>query len=151
MVTQGGTLTVTFVNSIDFLNRIKEFEVKYEMNWGEFLAKFTSGKFSTCTEEYSDYTEWAFLCKAFLSDLIQLEGKSPPCKVGTEAGNSEKPELISGFCFLGEQTWPQGLCRDRHQRTLALCRRRSNQIICRKRSRMSTWFTQPSSSPFLSA
>ena len=104
MVTQGGTLTVTFVNSIDFLNRIKEFEVKYEMNWGEFLAKFTSGKFSTCTEEYSDYTEWAFLCKAFLSDLIQLEGKSPPCKVGTEAGNSEKPELISGFCFLGEQT-----------------------------------------------
>lgn len=78
-----------------FLLRVKEYERQYNLGWGEFLGKYESGQLDAdrCN---GDFVEWAFMCRTFSSELIQMEAKGPP---GGENVFSEKPESPSGFCF----------------------------------------------------
>ena len=79
-----------------FILRVKDYERQYKLGWGEFLGKYESKRID-CERTNRDFMEWAFLCRTFSSELIQLEAKGPPgCDLSM---SSEKPENISGFCF----------------------------------------------------
>src|SRR2546428_9986683 len=73
---RGGDLTAKFVQTDYFLCRVREFELKYQMDWGKFLAEFRTGKLPADPDVYAEYTEWAFLCDTFLKELIELESRS---------------------------------------------------------------------------
>ena len=89
-------LNIAFVQSDFFLNRIHEFEEKYRMQWGEFLAQYTMGTLDGCKN--ADYAEWAFLCNSFMSELVSSDETSPP---GIESNSEpQKPERDSGFFIL---------------------------------------------------
>ena len=81
------------VDSDYFLVRVKNFEDKYHMEWQHFLGEYNAGRLD---KKNRDYVEWAFLCRAFSLELIQLEAKGPP---GEASVFPEKPETVSGFCF----------------------------------------------------
>jgi hypothetical protein len=89
-------LKTNFVSNDFFLDRIKKFEKKYEMQWDQFLAEYSSGKLheGRCNPEFA---EWSLLCHSYMSELLRPE-ESPPAK----EPNSErqKPERDSGFCIL---------------------------------------------------
>jgi hypothetical protein len=94
-------LKVDVVAADYFLLRVKEYERRYKMDWGDFLAKYASGQVDK-ERTNRDFAEWAFLCKTFSSELIQIEAESPPG--GISNATSEKPENISGFCFDAHRT-----------------------------------------------
>lgn len=85
-----------FVQADYFLCKVKEYELRYRMSWGQFFADFSSGRLK---KDDSDYMEWAFLCRTFLPELIELEKKSPPGETNEIA---EEPESNSGFFIAGE-------------------------------------------------
>jgi hypothetical protein len=89
----GTILKAQCVDSDYFLVRVKNFEEKYHMEWQHFLGEYNAGRLDKRTR---DYVEWAFLCRAFSLELIQLEAKGPP---GEASVFPEKPETVSGFCF----------------------------------------------------
>jgi hypothetical protein len=65
-----------FVSADYFLCKIREFEVKHDQSWSQFFSEFSSGKKD---RDNADYVEWAFLCRTFLPELIEMENvKSPP-------------------------------------------------------------------------
>ena len=76
-----------------FLIRVKAFEQKYDKEWQQFLGEFNAGHLD---KRNRDFVEWAFLCRSFSVELIQLEAKGPP---GEASVFPEKPETTSGFCF----------------------------------------------------
>ena len=93
-----GALSVNFVQSDYFLERIQQFEIKYkdEYNgWGAFLSDYSKG---LADRDNSDFDEWAFLCEHFLEDLIESgDDTGPP---GAKKYAPQKPESDSGFSFL---------------------------------------------------
>jgi len=91
MLAKETILQPQFVRTDYFLCRVKEFEKRYDKNWGEFYVEFSSGK----GRENPDFIEWAFLCRTFMRELIEQE--SPP---GEILEIVEKPESNSGF-FVG--------------------------------------------------
>lgn len=97
---QEPVLRTRFVESDYFLVRIRTLEQKYEMEWGEFLGKYNTGKLEEGYRSNSDYIEWAFLCNNFMSELVREEYTGPP----GNSGNSclEEPEISSGSSFLGD-------------------------------------------------
>ena len=83
-----------FVRADYFLCRVKEFEVKYGKSWSQFFSEFTSGQEN---RDNADYVEWAFLCRTFLPELIEMENaESPP---GDVIEITQEPEKNSGFFF----------------------------------------------------
>lgn len=89
-------LSVNFVQDDYFLIRIREFEIQYHndfQDWGDFYAQYSKG---TLDKNNFDYDEWAYLCRHFMSALI--EGEDPP---GPKVESAQKPESDSGFCFVG--------------------------------------------------
>jgi hypothetical protein len=92
-VAHGTILKAQCVDSDFFLIRVKNLEQKYHMEWQDFLGKYNAGGLD---RKNRDYVEWAFLCRSFSVELIQLEAKGPP---GEASVFPEKPETISGFCF----------------------------------------------------
>ena len=93
-------LEAKFVQDDYFLCRIKDFEYMYGRDWGTFLADFKTGKFSPTENRYADFTEWAFLCTTFMSELIAHEGTDPPKSETLDWMNYQKPESDSGFWFI---------------------------------------------------
>jgi hypothetical protein len=89
----GTILKTQCVDSDFFLIRVKTLEQKYDMEWQDFLGAYNAGHLEKGNR---DYVEWAFLCRSFSVELIQLEAKGPP---GEASVFPEKPETISGFCF----------------------------------------------------
>lgn len=89
----GTILKAQCVDSDFFLIRVKTLEQKYHMEWQDFLGEYNAGRLD---KRNRDYVEWAFLCRSFSVELIQLEAKGPP---GEASVFPEKPETISGFCF----------------------------------------------------
>jgi hypothetical protein len=94
-ITGEGILKPDVVASDYFLLRVKDYERQYKIGWGEFLGKYESGQLDA-DRSNRDFVEWAFMCRTFSSELIQMEAKSPP---GGGDVFSEKPENLSGFCF----------------------------------------------------
>lgn len=90
-----GILKPDVVASDYFLLRVKDYERQYKIGWGEFLGKYESGQLDA-DRSNRDFVEWAFMCRTFSSELIQMEAKGPP---GGGDVFSEKPENLSGFCF----------------------------------------------------
>jgi hypothetical protein len=91
-------LSVSFVQADYFLNRIHEFENKYQsewQGWGDFLSAYEKNQVDRSN---SDLDEWAFLCNHFMMALIESgRDVGPP---GAERYAPQKPESDSGFCFL---------------------------------------------------
>jgi hypothetical protein len=90
-----------FVKADYFLCKVRDFELKYNASWGQFLAEFSSG---LRDRDNSDFIEWAFLCRTFLAELIEQE--SPP---GRLVELSQEPESNSGFCFCGGYVCPSSM------------------------------------------
>jgi hypothetical protein len=86
-------LNVTFVQSGFFVDRIRYFEGKYEMQWGQFLAQYTTGALESCSN--TDFAEWAFLCNNFMSELLKPDEAGPPVLEANP--DRQKPERDSGF------------------------------------------------------
>jgi hypothetical protein len=93
-------LTMNYVTADFFLNRIREFEKRYEMTWMEFVAEYSKGALPGTCQDNSDYAEWNFLCSKFTAELLKSSESSPPAR--EENFEGQKPEAISGFCFIGE-------------------------------------------------
>jgi hypothetical protein len=97
-------VNVEFVGAEFFVNRIREFEKKYNQPWLSFLAKYKAGGISDkpCNP---DFVEWAFLCNSFLpelmSEFVKADDESPPAN--EPVLECEKPELNSGFSLLWRQ------------------------------------------------
>ena len=85
------------VTSPYFIERVHEFEVEYGTNWGDFLAQFAKGKLPDDPYRAADYTEWAFLCRTFATELIAADSTGPPCH--ESFGDYEKPGHSPGFSF----------------------------------------------------
>jgi hypothetical protein len=93
---EGAILKPDVVASDYFILRVKNYERQYALGWGEFLGKYESKRIDS-ERTNRDFMDWAFLCRTFSSELIQLEAKGPPgCDF---SASCEKPENISGFCF----------------------------------------------------
>lgn len=96
--TSKAELSVHFVQASYFLDRIHEFETKYQnkwQGWGEFLSDYSKDRVD---HDNSDLDEWAFLCNHFMADLIESgRDTGPP---GAKRYTPQKPESDSGFCFL---------------------------------------------------
>jgi hypothetical protein len=90
-------LSVDFVDPDYFLARIHEFEKKYKKNWGDFLAEYALNPTSSDSSTSCDFTEWAFLCKHFMSELIRVDSSGPPGQA--ENNGFGEPELNSGSFF----------------------------------------------------
>jgi hypothetical protein len=90
----GTILKTQCVDSDFFLIRVKTLEQKYHMEWQQFLGEYNAGHLEKGNR---DFVEWAFLCRSFSLELIQLEAKGPP---GEASIFPEKPETASGFCFI---------------------------------------------------
>jgi hypothetical protein len=91
-------LAVDFVDTEYFLRRIYAFEQQYGMEWGVFLANYSTGRYKDDACQNPDYAEWAFLCNNFMSELIGHDYNGPPGNAVNP--NSEKPEADSGFFIL---------------------------------------------------
>ncbi len=92
-------LNVTFVQSDFFVDRIHYFEDKYGMQWGQFLAQYSTGALEAEGCSNTDFAEWAFLCNSFMSELLKPNEAGPPA---TESNSErQKPERDSGFLILG--------------------------------------------------
>ena len=103
-ITVNSELSVNFVQSGYFLNRVHEFEAKYSdqwENWLEFLAEYRCRNNSVDFGN-SDFDEWAFLCEHFMPDLLRQDpDRSPP-----DADiSSRRPEIDSGLCFWRSAYW----------------------------------------------
>jgi|HubBroStandDraft_1064217.scaffolds.fasta_scaffold448019_1 hypothetical protein len=95
-ILEGTILTPDVVASDYYILRVKHYERQYNLGWGEFLGGYESKRID-CERTNRDFFEWAFLCRTFSSELIQLEANGPP---GNDSSVScEKPESVSGFCF----------------------------------------------------
>jgi len=94
-IAKDGILKPDVVASDYFLLRVKDYERQYKIGWGEFLGKYESGQLDA-ERSNRDFVEWAFMCRTFSSELIQMEAKGPP---GADDVFSDKPENTSGFCF----------------------------------------------------
>lgn len=92
-------LGVNFVQSGFFLNRIKEFERKYGMDWEQFMAQYCAGGLPQKCEN-TDYEEWAFLCNNFMAELLKPAEAGPP--LDESSPKHEKPEADSGFLVFWE-------------------------------------------------
>src|ERR1035437_4826315 len=90
----GTILKTQCVDSDFFLIRVKNLEQKYHMEWQQFLGEYNAGHLEKGNR---DCVEWAFLCRCFSLELIQLEAKGPP---GEASIFPDKPETASGFCFV---------------------------------------------------
>ena len=90
-------LKTNFVNNDFFLGRIKGFEEKYDMQWDQFLAEYSSGTLhdGRCNP---DFAEWSLLCHTYMSELLKPD-ESPPAKEPSQ--DRQKPERDSGFFFEG--------------------------------------------------
>ena len=90
-------LNVNFVDKTFFLQRVREFEQKYEMQWDQFLAEYSTGRLASgrCN---ADFAEWAFLCRSFMSELLKPDDVSPPTQ--ESEAKSKEPEADSGFFAL---------------------------------------------------
>ncbi len=106
-------LPVEFVQADYFLCRIRAFEQKYNMNWGDFLAQYSNGILKADSLASRDYTEWAFLCHNFMSELVRMEGADPPGQAQHE--DLKKPEFNSGFFIWGDIVRRESILRDRGQ------------------------------------
>ena len=91
-------LPLEFVEKDYFLCRIREFEQKYNLGWGEFLARYSTGQLEADSSTGSDFTEWAFLCHNFMRELINVENSGPPGQMDNE--NLQEPEQNSGSFIL---------------------------------------------------
>jgi len=98
-------LNVNFVDDSFFLNRIRDFERKYDMQWDQFLAEYSSGRLHAgrCNPEFA---EWSLLCYTYMSELLKA-GTGPPAK--DSSAERQKPERDSGF-FVFEES----LCSTRN-------------------------------------
>lgn len=95
----GDQFSAQYVGSEYFLRLIHEFEEKYDMGWGEFLANYTTGRYAENICKNPDFAEWAFLCNNFMSELIGQDYGGPP---GDRTNPCfDKPEADSGFFFGG--------------------------------------------------
>jgi hypothetical protein len=95
-ILEGAILKPDVVASDYFILKVKHYERQYNLGWGEFLGGYESKQIDQGRAN-RDFVEWAFLCRTFSSELIQLEAKGPP---GNDFSVSyDKPENISGFCF----------------------------------------------------
>lgn len=107
-------LPVEFVQADYFLCRIHGFERQYNMNWGDFLAQYSKGNLKADSVASRDYTEWAFLCHNFMSELIRMEGCDPPGQ--TAHGNVKEPEFNSGSFIWGGLVRRKSIFRERGER-----------------------------------
>ncbi len=99
MNTKRDVINTNFVDKEYFLHRAKDFEQKYQMDWPDFFVRFRQGKLDADAVQYADYTEWAFICTTFVTDLINMEGPGPPIEDGFE-NSSRKPEFnTQAFVF----------------------------------------------------
>lgn len=104
-------LPVEFVQADYFLCKIRGFEQQYNMNWGDFLAQYSNGKLKADSRSSRDYTEWAFLCHNFMSELVKMEGSGPPGQA--EQRDLKEPELISGSFIWGGIVRRESILRER--------------------------------------
>ena len=82
----------TTVENDFFLLRIRDLEGRYNKTSLEFWTDFKNGNLDDPSNP--DYGQWAVLCQAYWTELIQ--SSSPPL-----FDFAEKPELCSGFFNLG--------------------------------------------------
>jgi hypothetical protein len=108
-------VSVNFVQADFFVNRIREFETKYQMPWEQFMAQYTTGKLPRGCQE-TDFTEWAFLCNNFMEELLKPLGAGPPPEQ-ENAAEVKEPEVISGSFILGDAVGPS-LCQVGRHRTM---------------------------------
>jgi hypothetical protein len=91
--TQEVILKTNFVSGDFFLDRIKELEKKYEMQWDQFLAEYSSGRLldGRCNPEFA---EWSLLCHSYMAKLLRPDESPPAIDSNPER---QKPERDSGF------------------------------------------------------
>lgn len=95
------SLNVNFVDEDFFVRKIRVFERQYQMPWDEFLSNYKAGKLENADANSSDYSEWAFLCRSFMPQLLSdLVDTGPPECFTPER---QKPESNSGFSFLARR------------------------------------------------
>lgn len=91
-------LPVESVEKDYFLCRVRQFEQQYQMSWGEFLAQYSTGRLDADPSKACDFTEWAFLCQNFMSELIRVESSGPPGQI--DNADVQEPEQNSGSFIL---------------------------------------------------
>jgi hypothetical protein len=102
-------VTVNFVQSEFFVNRIHELEAKYDMKWQVFVAEYSTGNLPGACKN-TDFVEWDFLCTNFASELLKPLEAGPPAE--EQFLESQKPEANSGFfdfrvnnCWTSTNMW----------------------------------------------
>jgi hypothetical protein len=102
------------VPSAYFVEMVRGYEAKYQMDWLTFYTEHQNSK----EELNEDFSSWLFLCKAYFADLVATTG--PPldqCR--------QKPEPDSGFCYLRGSMSP---CA-RRSATLRSSHRQGSQLL----------------------
>lgn len=99
MNTQIGKFEIRCADDQYVLDRVSQFEEKYEMEWLEFFGRYESGEFEDVdSQRYMDFLEWSTLCGQLIEILpvIKAADTGPPRMPNFI---SQKPEDNSGFCF----------------------------------------------------